>query len=384
MLMKASPTASRAITPVRRTAKGYPRRQPAYDPAVPRLRLHADRSALPAGSVHPLILFPFWGMARGGEQWPDYADAFLARGSELFELVEPVEAELVVFPENWKQAVRTDGVERARAILERAAGKPVAIFFEGDDAEPLPVEGAWVFRTSLHASRRRPQEFALPGFHGDLLQGELPLRCRRSRATVGFCGVALVEEEPAGAASQVRRALGERRRGAAERRGEPLPQDVFVRSRAIEALVGQRDVDTNLVIRGEGGGGAMYPTVDHALWAEVRAEYVANLVSSDYALCARGVGNWSWRLYEALSLGRIPVFVDTDCVLPYDFLVDWRELCVWVDRSEVGRIGEQVAAFHESLTDGEFLERQRRCRQVWEDYLCPLGFFANFHRHLER
>jgi hypothetical protein len=157
-----------------------------------------------------------------------------------------------------------------------------------------------------------------------------------------------------------------------------------VRSRALAALAAQDDVDVNVVLRDQGGGGALYPQVDRARWDVVRGEYVRNSVDSDYVLCARGAGNWSWRFSETLSLGRIPVFVDTDCVLPYDFVLDWRDYVVWIDRTEISRIGEIVARFHERLSDAEFRDLQRECRLVWEQYLSPYGFFANFHRHFER
>jgi hypothetical protein len=105
------------------------------------------------------------------------------------------------------------------------------------------------------------------------------------------------------------------------------------------------------------------------------------MIASDYVLCARGTGNYSYRLYEALSLGRIPVFVDTDCVLPYDFAIDWPSYGVWIDRRSVKHIGERVAEFHAGLSDEGFMELQRRCRLLWEEYLSPLGFFSKFRLH---
>jgi hypothetical protein len=116
----------------------------------------------------------------------------------------------------------------------------------------------------------------------------------------------------------------------------------------------------------------------------VREEYVRNMVESDYILCSRGAGNFSYRLYETLSCGRIPVFVDTDCVLPYDFVAPWREHLVWVDESELASLGDRVAAFHEALSDREFEDLQRSCRRLWDEYIAPEGFFTRFHEHLAR
>jgi hypothetical protein len=111
-----------------------------------------------------------------------------------------------------------------------------------------------------------------------------------------------------------------------------------------------------------------------------RREYVQNIVDSDYVLCARGAGNFSYRLYETLSCGRIPVFVDTDCVLPLEDEIDWRALCVWVDARGVDTIGKRVRSFHERLSPEAFIELQRRARATWEEFLSPLGFVRSLDR----
>ena len=100
--------------------------------------------------------------------------------------------------------------------------------------------------------------------------------------------------------------------------------------------------------------------------------------------CARGAGNFSYRLYETLSCGRIPVFVDTDCVLPDEDMIDWRSLCVWVDESELDEIGERVAAFHAAYDDSSFRELQHECRRVWLERLSPEGWFEHLDRYFAR
>jgi hypothetical protein len=139
-------------------------------------------------------------------------------------------------------------------------------------------------------------------------------------------------------------------------------------------------VDTNIVLRDAFWAGmtaSSQPDDVH----RVRREYVQNIADSDYVLCARGAGNFSYRLYETLSCGRIPVFIDTDCVLPLESLIDWKQYCVWVDEWDLSRIGDRVAGFHASLTPAEFVERQRACRRLWETHLAPQGFFAHLHEH---
>ena len=77
------------------------------------------------------------------------------------------------------------------------------------------------------------------------------------------------------------------------------------------------------------------------------------------------------------------MFLDTDSVLPYEFLIDWRDYVVWVSREEVPNVGDRVAAFHERLSDREYVDLQHDCRRLWEEWLSPHGFFRNFHRHFD-
>lgn len=170
--------------------------------------------------------------------------------------------------------------------------------------------------------------------------------------------------------------------------GIRTPSEAIVCGPGLSLLAKSRHVETNFIIR-EAFYGAFYSRAvpgdfgNRALLQRLRQEFVHNLVESDYILCVRGNGNFSYRLYETLSCGRIPVFINTDCVLPYDFAVDWKEYCVWVELQELPHIGEKVAEFHARLSPADFKELQCRCRDFWQHWLSPEGFFANFHRHLD-
>ena len=64
--------------------------------------------------------------------------------------------------------------------------------------------------------------------------------------------------------------------------------------------------------------------------------FFQNISDTDYTICIRGTGNFSQRLYEVLAFGRIPIFIDTDSILPYDEIINWRDYCVWVKPDELG------------------------------------------------
>jgi len=261
---------------------------------------------------------------------------------------------------------------RAREFVDLAtkAGKEPVVFFANDSTEPVPLPGATVLRTSLLRSARRPSEFAQPAWSEDFVErylgGDVPIRRFSERPTIGFCGLV--------ASSRMRLPMN-----FALRPQERLRRD------ALDVLERAPAVDTNFVRRDRFLGGALRgDALDLDLLVKTRLEYVENMVESDYVLCVRGAGNFSYRLYETLSCGRVPVFVDTDCVLPFDFAVDWRDHCVWIDKSEIDSIPEVVTEFHLRLGESGLAEFQRHCRRFWEDYLSPFGFFANLHRHFDQ
>jgi len=359
-----------------------------------KLKIFTDRAYLPEGKKHIAMLYPFWGKNSEDPRDPNNGryDRYVDTGSRFLEMTTLENADIAVFPGAWEQVLDdTAAVGLAEQFLElaRQARKPTVIFFWSDSDENIPYPDTVVFRTSFYRSRRRGNEFAMPAWSEDFvakyLSGQLPVRSKSPRAVVGFCGYSLPSIWPPFALNQKARCVLSLCKRFITHWGKPPRAKVYVRTLALQALATSPWIDTNFVIRDHFLGGGLLPAVqgDFAKMQAIRQEYVRNIIGSDYVLCARGGGNFSYRLYETLSCGRIPVFVDTDCVLPYESEIKWKDYCVWVDEKEVGQIADKVAAFHESVSDKEFLDLQRACRRLWESHLCPEGFFANFYKHFQ-
>ena len=60
------------------------------------------------------------------------------------------------------------------------------------------------------------------------------------------------------------------------------------------------------------------------LFKKLRKEYYQNIDNTDYTLCIRGTGNFSVQFYQTLALGRIPIFINTDCILPFEKEINWK------------------------------------------------------------
>ena len=100
----------------------------------------------------------------------------------------------------------------------------------------------------------------------------------------------------------------------------------------------------------------------------LREEMVDTILQSDYALDVRGDANASTRLYEILSLGRIPVIVDTERNFPFADKVDYASFALIVDFRDLNRLPERIAEFHKNISPERFIEMQKNARAAYLNY----------------
>jgi hypothetical protein len=294
-----------------------------------------------------------------------------------FEHVQDFEsADVVMLAGRW------DWYEQLPPLFAAAEkrGREV-IVFAGNDFEPLlPVSNALLFHPGPTRGISRPYEVAAtPYFHNDRLLrygGEVKVRQRTEKPVVGFCGQ--------GASRPHARIVHAARRMAWNLRFRlrklsfvppPVKSPVSLRAKALSHLEKSQRLDTEFIIRNRyraGVGGA------HKQDHETTLEYERNIMDTDYTLCVRGSGNFSARLYETLCFGRIPIFVDTNCVLPFEKELDWRSFCVYAPYEQIDTLDSVISDFHEGLTAADFETLQLRCRQVWSEWLQEPAFVRRF------
>jgi hypothetical protein len=314
------------------------------------------------------------------------AERYGARVRDFLLVDAAAEADIAVLGKPWEVYGRGERAAVAGFAAETARRGLRLLVFAGGDLEPVvPFPSAVLFHPGLHRSRRRAQPaFASPYSFTDrvpVYAGDLVVRPRRETPVVGFCGQASARRGAA-AVRRTRAALARARAvaGAATVVPNDLPTHVELRREVLRRLAADDSVETNFVIRdryraGMGREAVADPQHPH------NVEFHRNLIESDYVVCVRGTGNFSARFFEAVSFGRIPVLVDTDSRLPFDFAMDWRELCVWVDRHDVAAVGRRIAEFHDALDARGFEDLQHRLRDLWLERLTENGFFAHLGDH---
>jgi hypothetical protein len=350
------------------------------------LRIFSDRGHY-SPAFRPMladVLRPFW---KECEVSTDERRRMYGAQVDRYQVVDsPADADLCVLPLAWNHYYRHGILKMAHEFISRARahGTPVATWVTGDSGVRVPDRGVYVFRQSGYAARRLPNQHALPVFIRDPAPAGVStalIRIQGSRPVVGFCGQA-ADDLPRQGVKSLRTAF----RNAAFAAGftEVEPESLYpptrFRAHALRLLERSNLVETRFIARRSYGGDARTAVE----LSRNRAEFWANIRDTDYTVCIRGSGNFSQRLYEVLAMGRIPIFVNTDCILPADHLIEWNRYCVWVEAGELEQLPARVAEHHASFDAQGFEELQLACRALWKEHLSYPGFFTHFPSHFRQ
>jgi hypothetical protein len=317
------------------------------------------------------ILFPFWGVVT--KETSPYARAASLQyqySKNDFVLVEKIEdADYVLLPYQYDRFMSVNPAKVTMIIDEaQQAGKQILIDGTGDIERTISVPNSIILRLSQYRYARQPNEITVSYPAEDLLEsftdGTLLVRKKSKKPSISFAGWARlssksriklwIKELPITLAE-----LFDKRRGA-EHKG------VLFRAKSLAVLTKNTRIEPHFIVRNSYSG--HLKTMQGSVEGNRRV-FVENLLDSDYALCVKGDGNVSVRFYEAISLGRIPLFVDTSCVLPLEDKINYRDFCVFIDWQDIDRIGDILADFHASISPEQFEFMQRNAREIFVSYL---------------
>jgi hypothetical protein len=348
--------------------------------------IYSDKSYLPEGARHIELLNAFWGPfgeISTNRLLPDlWRDGFSTMNS-IFSLTDQIKmADFMLLPGDWKQYQRRKREDLGHKYTELAGrnGKNVLVLYHHDSAEKIPLKNAIILRTSLCRSKKSSNEYPMPAWHTDYIHeylgGQVCFRPKTTPPVVGFCGHA----KPDTSKNWVQNLQHLLYRWV---RGNPSFDYLNFRKKILIDLTQYPDIYTNFIIRDKYLGGGIKANGDYDLQAFpiLQKEYFDNMISSDYVLCVRGAGNYSFRFYETLCCGRIPIFIDTDCILPFENHIQWSKYIIRIDKQDISNIGDIVSNFHDRISPDAFLKLQQDCRNLWLNWFSPKGFFNKFFEY---
>lgn len=360
-----------------------------------KLKLYTDLSLLSLG--HPVhLLIPFVGVMEY-ERKPENVlsgrfDEYYRTGKDFIELTTLEECEACLLPIFYPQTgniVRFETSIKPFVDKVEKSGKKIFVFLGHDIGTfNVKIRNAIIFNSAIYKSKQPENVYSYPHFFEDYILkykgGQLILRNKEKIPVIGFCGYAPPLEIRFGKAKIIS-TLKLMVNYLGIMGIFPDRSSHSYRAKSIIALRRCKNIITNFRIKSNfafGPTGMLNTGSTNETNEAFRINFINNIIESDYTLCVRGIGNNSIRFFESVCCGRIPLFINTDSVLPFDFLIDWRKLCVWVEDKELNRVEQTVLNFHNSISPEEFLELQKKLRLLWEEYFTPIGFFKNLRLFL--
>jgi len=91
---------------------------------------------------------------------------------------------------------------------------------------------------------------------------------------------------------------------------------------------------------------------------------------SIFTLCPRGYGRASFRLYEALALGSIPIYIWDDIEwLPYKDILNWDEFAISININDIKKLPEIIKGHSKK----DISEKQKRIKEIYNEYFTLKG-----------
>lgn len=301
-----------------------------------------------------------------------------------FEIVaNESDSDVVILPMSWNYYSM---YEKTEVVLKYyntlPTYKKVISFVFGDLGCKVPDSfKGLVYRVSGLKSKLPITHKGIPVFIKDPILTYFPkenpyFRSFSTKPVVGFCGQAqsfgfqTIEEVFKRGLKNALSILGIRNQDT-----DQLIPTTYFRWKVLKRITKSNSINSNFIIRDTYRAGVTVEKETH----ETTLQFYNNIKHSDYVVCMRGAGNFSTRFYETMAMGRIPVFVNTDCFLPLEDFIDWKQHVVWVNYNERHLIVDKIVAFHtlhnESSLNALFLKNRR----LWEDYLQLYPFFKSSH-----
>jgi hypothetical protein len=364
---------------------------------IMKLKIFTDLELLKFGEPIELLI-PFIGKFneedKPGKMMSSRFDQYILKGRNFLEFTDDIQdSDTALLPLYYNSARDVGHLEEAIQpfldLVEKMEKK--LIIFTGHDAPncSISLKNAIIFNSAVNKSFQADNIFSYPHFFEDFiteyLGGKLVFREKKAVPIVGFCGYApplglkFGKEKIISSAKLVANYLGFMGKF-------PSRASHSYRARAIIGLQKSRRIKKNFAVKSSfafGPKGQLNTGTTKESDEFFRRNFVNNITESDYTLCVRGIGNNSIRFFESLCCGRVPIFVNTNCVLPFDHIIDWKRLCIWIEEKDIDNIDKIVYNFHNKISNEEFVSLQKKLRGIWEEYLSPLGFFKNLRLFLD-
>jgi hypothetical protein len=300
-----------------------------------------------------------------------------------FEIVETADlADIIMLPNFFKKIGKKEAeyITLQQTIAD-GLHKPFVLCIFGDLNHFVTWPGGTVVRNSQYKWLQRKNEIMAPAFCKDLCpSGDIVLRKKSDIPIVSFCGFAAIEGLSRNVRYHMKNLFWDMLSyGTGNLRYQAFKQGIYFRRKALRFLEASPLIESRFIIRD------FFSSHQHTakLSAEVLGrEFKDSIINSDFVLTPKGDGNFSNRFFETLSAGRIPILIDTECVLPKEDMIDYSKAIIRIPFTEIDTLPERISSIYAGMTPQEFEGMQKAARRIFVDHLRYDSFFNDLFRTL--
>ncbi len=322
--------------------------------------------------AHTPLLYHLWGNSFSDAQPLTKAifDTYPFDTSIYTIVFDSSQADVVLLPYRYEVALSHQKLLDSVIVCAQTAGLPILIDATGDTDYVIEIPRSIVLKWGGYRTTKRENEIIVPPYADDLLErycnGKLSAREKGEVPIVGFAGRATLP--PTQALRGFLKALPTTMRALFNPEARREVRGMVVRKRALGYLQKSNQVYMNLLSRTTYS--ANIKTAEGKP-ATLMQEFVDNALASDFGLDVRGDANASTRLFELLSLGRVPLIIDTDRNLPFSDELTYEEFSVIVPIGDLPHVADIVRKKYDSLSPGEWKEMQEKARAAYREWFRP-------------
>lgn len=108
--------------------------------------------------------------------------------------------------------------------------------------------------------------------------------------------------------------------------------------------------------------------LDKNVPTDIKRNYIQILGNSNFSLCPRGTGVSTVRLFECMGMGSIPIIIADGYKLPLSKLIDWENISISIQESEMNLIPDRIQNF--KLRNPNLSKVRFRINEFFQKYFC--------------
>jgi hypothetical protein len=316
------------------------------------------------------LLYPQWGIQVHKNEL--YLDSVFQYFTENFvEIVDDIANADAILAPHFYTLIERKNPQYLKDVHELSLSykKPLILFAYGDSAEEISLANTIVFRYSQYKSAQKQNEIIMPPVAPDIGSevGIIERHKSDSVPLIGFCGWADYKNTSDALRAFLKNTYYE---VSAFVTKSPLirarKKGIYFRKKALTLFQNSPLVRTAFIVRNSHSLNKNLISLDPTV---ARKEFIENIQHVDLSLTTKGDGNAATRFYEILSLGHIPLVIDTDTSLPLEKLIPYDQFTVSIPFTEIESAPKMAHDWFVNMTDDAYREKQRMAREYYVKYL---------------